>query len=186
MEHLDSATSHVSGSPPVSRLSVASGDLDRLLEGWSELRQEIARLRDQIRQLEEYVVAPRLGEGTGLKAGTLQTENSFDQYRQPSARRGWRPAPANHGYTCPVDSKLGRACRIALMETNEAVSVETIYDRIARRGSFTFVDYKHPFRAIVLAMSAMVRDGEASLLNEEGRRRWRWEPRGRRLSSQVP
>jgi hypothetical protein len=72
-----------------------------------------------------------------------------------------------------VRSKLGRACRIALMETTEPASVETIYDRIERRGSFTFARYKRPLRAILLVMSAMVKRGEASLLNEAGRRRWR-------------
>ena len=54
-------------------------------------------------------------------------------------------------------SELARACRIALMEATESVSVETIYDRIERRESFSLVGYKHPFRAIVLAMSAMVK-----------------------------
>jgi len=83
-----------------------------------------------------------------------------------------------------VRSKLGRACLIALMEANEPASVETIYDRIERRGSFTFAGYKHPFRAIVLAISAMVKQGEASLLDEEGRRRWRWE--SERAPSEQP
>jgi len=73
-----------------------------------------------------------------------------------------------------VRSELARACRIALMETSEPVSVEGIYDRIRRRGSFTFAGYKHPFRAIVLAMGAMVRSGEVGLFNDGGCRRWRW------------
>jgi hypothetical protein len=70
-------------------------------------------------------------------------------------------------------SELARACRIALMEANGSVSVETIYDRVEKRESFSFVSDKHPFRAIVLAMSAMVKRGEASLLSEAGHRRWR-------------
>jgi hypothetical protein len=45
-----------------------------------------------------------------------------------------------------VRSELARASRIALMEANESVSVETIYDRIERREFFSFVGYKHPFR----------------------------------------
>ena len=59
------------------------------------------------------------------------------------------------------------------METNEPASMETIYDRIERRGSYTFAGYRHPFRAIVLALDAMVERGEASLLDEAGQRRWR-------------
>lgn len=59
------------------------------------------------------------------------------------------------------------------MELHEPASVETIYDRIARRGSFAFARYKRPLRAIGLAMGAMVKRGEASLSSEAGSRRWR-------------
>jgi hypothetical protein len=65
-----------------------------------------------------------------------------------------------------------------MLETNEPASVEIIYDRIQRRGSFSFAGYKHPFRAIVLALSAMVKHGEASVLCEAGRRRWLWQTAG--------
>jgi hypothetical protein len=66
--------------------------------------------------------------------------------------------------------ELERACRIALLEAGGPVSVEALYDRIERRGPITFAGYKRPFRAIVLAMNALVKRGEASLSNE---RRWR-------------
>jgi|SRR5580658_63257 hypothetical protein len=72
----------------------------------------------------------------------------------------------------PLRAELERACRIALMETEEPVSVEIIYDRIVRRGSLMFLGYKRPFRAITLAMGSLVELGEASLLRTGGRRRW--------------
>jgi len=57
--------------------------------------------------------------------------------------------------------KLERACRIALMEMEEPASVEVIYDRIVKRGCLAFAGYKRPFRAITLAMTSLVRRGEA-------------------------
>jgi hypothetical protein len=63
------------------------------------------------------------------------------------------------------------------MEASEPVSAETLYDRIERRGSFKFSGYKHPLRAIGLAMGAMVRQGQALLHNDGGLRRWRWDPK---------
>jgi hypothetical protein len=72
----------------------------------------------------------------------------------------------------PSRVKLERACRIALMETEGPAAVEMIYDRILRRGSLMFWGYKRPFRAIALAMGALVKMGEASLLKTERQRRW--------------
>jgi len=69
--------------------------------------------------------------------------------------------------------QLERACRIALLESDGPLSVESLYDRVERRGSITFSGYRRPFRAIVLAMNALVKRGEASLLGEG--RRWRLE-----------
>jgi hypothetical protein len=65
------------------------------------------------------------------------------------------------------------------MEANQPASVEAIYDRIERRGSITFAGYKRPFRAITLAMNALVKQGEASVSQESGSRRWRWETEAR-------
>jgi hypothetical protein len=70
-----------------------------------------------------------------------------------------RPLPPR-----PPRASLERACRIALMEAETPASVEAIYDRIVRRGSLQFFRYKRPFRMIELAMSALVKRGEAMLV----------------------
>ncbi|HMD15051.1 MAG TPA: hypothetical protein VKH18_00180 [Terriglobales bacterium] len=72
----------------------------------------------------------------------------------------------------PQRVELERACRIALMEKEGPASVEIIYDRIVRRGSLMFLSYKRPFRAITLAMGALVKLGQASLLKTGRQRRW--------------
>ena len=50
------------------------------------------------------------------------------------------------------------------MEAETPASIEAIYDRIVRRGSLQFFRYKRPFRMIALAMSALVKRGEATLI----------------------
>jgi hypothetical protein len=72
----------------------------------------------------------------------------------------------------PQRVELERACRIALMETEGPASVEIIYERIVRRGSLMFLSYKRPFRAITLAMGALVKLGQASLQKTGRQRRW--------------
>jgi hypothetical protein len=71
-------------------------------------------------------------------------------------------------------TQLERACRIALMETNEAVPVAMIYDRIVKRGSVAFAGHKRPYRAIEKALNQLVESGEADLVNEPRSRRWSW------------
>ena len=88
----------------------------------------------------------------------------------------------------PPRAALERACRIALMEVEEAVSVETIYDHIVRRGSLSFYGYKRPLRAISSAMSALVKRGEALLLANVNRC-WRMGGRQRlwrKAMSELP
>lgn len=80
----------------------------------------------------------------------------------------------------PPRIALERACRIALMEAEGPASVETIYDRIVRRGSLLFFGYKRPLRAIATAMSALVKRGEAALHpSTDDSRSWRMQGRQR-------
>jgi len=73
---------------------------------------------------------------------------------------------------------LERACRIALMETEQPASVESIYDRIVRRDSLQFFGYKRPFQVIASAMSTLVKRGEAIvLIQKSARSRGAWRQR---------
>jgi hypothetical protein len=170
-------------SEPASTLSlgdgasVGSADLESLLLRYSELSQDVARLHQLLEDLAQRVVSPRVQSRTRSKRASRNLSGRLDTRRHASLTRAARRMPKQGGPASPVHSKLKRACLIALMEASEPVSVETIYDRIERRGSFSFTSYKHPLRAIVLAMSAMVRQGQALLHNEEGLRRWRWDPK---------
>ena len=59
------------------------------------------------------------------------------------------------------------------METETAISLEEIYARIVRRGSFSFVSLRRASPALVRVLSAMAEEGEVRLLKNGPR--WRWE-----------
>lgn len=165
-----------SASPPlVGDVGAAAAELNLLLLRCSELGKEVARIRKLLLRLAKNAESHRLGGRLRTGRVSARPSSSPDHRRRPIARSTLCGLAASAGSTRPVRSELARACRIALMEISEAASVETIYDRIERRGSFAFAGYKRPLWAIRLAMSAMVKRGEASLLNEAGSRRWRWE-----------
>jgi hypothetical protein len=167
-------SAHDSAPPPtVEEVSAASAELNSPLLRRVKLSNDIARMRRLLRRLVRNANSHRLGGRSREEYLSTGRSTSPHRRRHPIAKRILRQSPRNVRSTGPARSELARACRIALMEATESVSVETIYDRIERRESFSCVGYKHPFRAIVLAMSAMVKRGEASLLSEAGHRRWR-------------
>jgi hypothetical protein len=58
------------------------------------------------------------------------------------------------------NSSLRRACRIALLETEEAVPAKEIQARIARRGSFTFTQPNSAVPSLLTELKRMAEDGE--------------------------
>jgi hypothetical protein len=71
------------------------------------------------------------------------------------------------------DQGLRRACRIALMETDEPAGAEEIYSRILRRESFIFNSSDGAVAAIARALEAMAGDGETSILKNCLPLRWK-------------
>ena len=59
------------------------------------------------------------------------------------------------------------------MEGETAASLEEIYERIMRRGSFSFVNLYRASPALVRVLAAMAQDGEVRLL--ETGPSWSWE-----------
>jgi hypothetical protein len=174
MPNLDPVSDPNSTAPPVTGgVTVAGADFGILLLRYSELRRDVARLRDLLEDLSQHVGTRRALKKSRTRYVSPLSASPAEVRR--SRGRAQRPNPEQEDET-RVRSRLERACLIALMESSDPVAVETIYDRVQRRGSLSFADYKHPFRAIVLVMGALVRRGEALLCNEQGRRRWRWTP----------
>jgi hypothetical protein len=113
----------------------------------------------------------------------LTTASAFDHVRvipQPaSADRAIARRSNRYGQSAlrsksgAVSISLQRACRIALMETETAVSMEEIYARIVRRGSFSFADTDLARVKLFRVLAVMAEDGEVRLLDNGPD--WRWE-----------
>src|SRR5579862_9753334 len=169
---MNSASRHNDPRPQLrDAMTVANKDIGNLLLRYSELRRDVAYLRHLLEDLAQQVASPRVKQRSSSKHVSRNLVKA-GSHRSSSTARGNSLLAQNCEDTHRSHSRLERACLIALMETEGPVAIETIYDRIKRRGSFTFEGYKHPFRAIVLAMGAMVRRGEAVLTSEQGHRRW--------------
>jgi hypothetical protein len=67
---------------------------------------------------------------------------------------------------------LRRACRIALLETANAVSDSELLTRITRRGSFCFADTDSALLAIDRELTAMADQGEVQPVNSLSQRLW--------------
>src|SRR5580704_2625299 len=69
--------------------------------------------------------------------------------------------------------RLRRACRIAVMETDEAASAEDIRSRILRRGSFPFINLEYAAVAIAQTLDMMAKEGEVCSLDYGPHPRWK-------------
>jgi hypothetical protein len=162
--------------PPEAEVGAAIAELNSLLLLRGKLSCDIARLRKLLKNLTQDAGSQRQEERShekSLSISHFSRLSAADHRLPPLVKDEHRPQREQRN-SC---SKLERACRIALMENTEPAAAEAIYDRIQRRESHSFAGYKRPLRAIRLVMSAMVKRGEARLLNEAGHRRWHWLPR---------
>ena len=69
--------------------------------------------------------------------------------------------------------RLRRACRIAVMEADQAASAEDIRSRILRRGSFPFTNLEYAAVAIARTLDMMAEAGEVFSLDNGPDRRWK-------------
>jgi hypothetical protein len=72
-----------------------------------------------------------------------------------------------------ANKRMRRACRIALMETDEAATVDEIYLRIVQRGSFHFDNVYQAAAAIRQTLNLMTAQGEALVVDTNPGRRWK-------------
>jgi len=86
-----------------------------------------------------------------------------------SADDSWQP----NAQASPAENPdLRRACRIALLESTDAVTVEEIFKRINRRGSFCFVSNESAITLISQELEWMAEQGEARKINGARVRLW--------------
>lgn len=90
-----------------------------------------------------------------------QSTPRISNFRVPSSK----PSAAN--------KRMRRACRIALMETDEAATVDEIYLRIVQRESFHFDNVYQAAVAIRRTLNLMAEQGEALVADTNPRPRWK-------------
>jgi len=82
------------------------------------------------------------------------------------------PAIQKRGIHDKQNADLRRACRIALLETANAISDSELMARIIRRGSFCFADRDSAVLAIDQELTAMAEQGEVQAINSSSQRLW--------------
>lgn len=145
------------------------------------LRGELSRLSEQDEALKQLIrsfnlLLNELREGAGREAARDRRAEPLTIAVRPPLDRGSDSlvcGPVVRLRTSVSGQKLRRACRIALMESDEAASTEEICSRIVRRGSFPFKNLEHARTAIARTLDNMAREGETSSLNHETQLRWK-------------
>jgi hypothetical protein len=114
-----------------------------------EIRRRIQNIRNVVRRM--YAL-PALRTIAG----------DSDHHCEPRSQR--TPRRANN--------RLLRACRIALLEAPTPSSLEEIYDRIVRRGSFSFPNQLRDRPTLLRALRVMAEAREVRLLDKNLPVRW--------------
>jgi len=138
----------------LNQLSRQDDDLKKLVRGFSILLRALRENASGHADLTS-TIAP---DGSVPPAATPKNCANFSETNRPESFS---------------NERLLRACRIALMETDQAASVEEIRSRILRRGSFAVNDLPRATEAIIGALEAMSREGEAISLSDTPTRSWR-------------
>jgi len=81
-----------------------------------------------------------------------------------------------------IDRKSGgrqpgftKACRLALMEARQPLSVREVCERIQERLPGVLLRHKDPLASVTTVLNRLVEYGEAqSVLRDNGRRAWQW------------
>jgi hypothetical protein len=146
------------------------------------LRSELDRLSKQdeaLRQLRRsfQLLLHELQEGGRQATKDLVAEPPRSTRGQPVREvvneNDRRTRTELHGKASISGERLRRACRIAVMETDEAASAEDIRSRILRRGSFPFKNLEYAAVAIARTLDMMVEAGEVFSVDNGPDRHWK-------------
>jgi hypothetical protein len=158
-------------------LKVANTELRKLRAHHRMVTERIRRLRivvDALGELGANAASSQPGDRTaspepaarGLSGVTWAARDSIRGSNKHHARN-------TAGRTRSRNPDLRRACRIALLETLDAISREEVYERIVRRGSFRFASGESAASSIVEELNAMTKHGE--LRRIQGPFGWLWQ-----------
>jgi hypothetical protein len=156
-------------------VELLQGELESLLARSEEIRERIQNLHHVIYGLQEI--------------GRLDTDDLRSDSPKPAIRRRTNyPTSSDiavdehatgelrscvRSYANYAHPALRRACRIALLEGQAAVSVKEIYARIVRRGSFPFDSLRLAHALVAWALNIMTEEGEIRCFKNVTP--WRWQ-----------
>lgn len=143
-------------------------ELRELRASYKEVTNRIRILRGAVQALRELESAPggEQAEGSGFSRLLPGPNHGIQEpVRTPRILQKRRPRGKHN-------PQLRRACRIALMETTDAVSEQEIHRRIVRRGSFCFANPQSAAHDIAEELNTMVEEGELYLRKEDPQRLW--------------
>jgi hypothetical protein len=149
-------------SPVIEVLKTASFELRELHARYAQVTERIRTLRNAVDALRE--LRPRSSsEIYEATAGKCSPESNSSN----SGPKKWDSVSLRTG-----DPFLRRACRIALLEAFDAMSVDEIHSRIVRRGSFCFASPSLAKHAIVAELNAMEQCGEVRHITSTWEMKW--------------
>ena len=162
--HIEAAATSDSAAALVDQMQMELRNLMSRREG---LARRIRNLRQVIRGLDEISSAPAFNyqcAGPPSPAAQNSVTVSFPCGGTMIGEPGRHLQSGTQRKTKGVNAHLQRACRIALLEAEKPVSLEEIFARIVRRGSFSFVNPERANPVLLRVLNAMAECGEVQLL----------------------
>ena len=164
-----------------SRVESASEVLGAVIHELRELRASYKRVAKRIRVLRGAMHALRELDAQSCGDRPQQIEGRIASWERASEPSAVLPSEDTICRTSPMQKRgihdkrnadLRRACRIALLETANAISDSELLTRINRRGSFCFADPDSAVLAIDQELTAMAEQGEVQAINSSSQRLW--------------
>ncbi len=156
----------------VSLLEVAKAAGLELRELRARQRAVTKRIRNlriavgALRQMKARGISARMGQNTRTSRLERTTQSvELHSKGEPNLTFQTQETPFQN-------QDLGRACRIALLETTEPVSLDEIYNRILRRGSFFFANADVAAWAIGRELNTMAAEGQIHKVEVASKPRW--------------
>jgi hypothetical protein len=147
----------------------------------AEIKRRIRKLHVAVDALQEFAGTTTSGNSDEEKrrlAPRRQAASSPDSKDPQNKSSDLRSATDENDKSGDPTFALRRACRIALLESDEALCEQEIRARIVRRGSFPFTNVDFAGPAIARALSALAEKEEVCALNDGPTRRWQRNPHG--------
>ena len=162
-------------------VKLVDSELHKLHLRREEIKKRIRKLHVAVDALQEFAGTATLDNSDEEKrplAPRRQAASSPDSKDPQSKSSRLRSATDENDKSGDPTFKLRRACRIALLESDEALCEQEIRARIVRRGSFPFINVDFAALAIARALSALAEKEEVCSLNDGPTRRWQRNPHG--------